>query len=247
MGQFPVHYLVKRRGASALGLALWLFMLVLLSCTSAPTPTARPTTDAQALLRQAASRMLALESLAFVLQHQAGSTELFPGVEMTRAAGVVDIPDAFSLTVEAQTAQPRAYLEFSAVSIGGRAYMTDVFTGRWRQVNVESLPVDLSRLGETLAEIVAAVESPQAVGAETMAGHKTVVIKGQIQSQQLSGLVPGAAQGYSVGLDLWVEESQGLVVQVLITGPVMSTDVPETARLLTLDAFDAPVDIAPPE
>jgi len=191
--------------------------------------------------------MMALESLAFVLEHQAGSTELFRGVEMTRAVGVVDIPDNFSLTVEAQTAQPRAYLEFSAISVGGRAYMTDVFTGRWRQVNVESLPVNLGRLGETLADIVAVVESPQAVGTEFLAGHKTVVIKGRIKSQQLSGLVPGAAQGYSVGLDLWVEESQGLVVQVLITGQVMSADVPEAARLLTFDAFDAPVDIAPPE
>ena len=187
--------------------------------------------------------MVALKSLSFVLEHQVGSTELFPGLEMTRAAGVVDIPDAFSLTVEAQTAQPRAYLEFSAIKVGGRAYMT----GRWRQVNIDSLPVNLGRLGETLADIVAAVESPRAVGAEILAGHKTVVIKGQIQSQQLKGLVPGAAQGYSVGLDLWVEESQGLVLQVLITGQVMSADVPEAARLLTFDAFDEPVDIAPPE
>jgi hypothetical protein len=191
--------------------------------------------------------MLALESLSFVLEHQAGSTRLFPGVEMTRATGVVDIPDGFSLTVEAQTAQPRAYIEFSAISVGGQAYMSDVFTGRWRQVSGRALPVNLGRLGETLAAIVEAVESPQRVGDETLDGERTAVIKGRIQSQELAGLVPGAAPGYSVGLDLWVEESQGLLVRVLISGQVMAADVPEAERLLTLNDFDAPVDIVAPD
>ena len=48
-------------------------------------------------------------------------------------------------------------------------------------------------------------------------------------------------------MDLWVEESRGLVVKALITGQVMAADAPEAARLLTFDDFDAPVDIVPPE
>ncbi|PKB79371.1 MAG: hypothetical protein BZY88_13630 [SAR202 cluster bacterium Io17-Chloro-G9] len=244
---FPASYCGRRIGGFVFWLSPWLVMLLMLSCSTPPAPTAQPTPDAQALLRKATSRMLALESLSFVLEHRAGSTELFPGVEMTRASGVVDIPDDFSVTVEAQSANPRAYIEFSAVSVGGRAYMTDFFTGRWRQVKVESLPVNLGRLGATLAGIIASVESSQAVGTEVLSGHETVVITGQIQSQVLAGLVPGAARGYNVGLELWVEESQGLLVQALITGQVMAADAPATARLLTFDGFDAPVDIAPPE
>jgi len=48
--------------------------------------------DAQALLREAAVRMMALEFLSFVLEHQTGSTELFPGVEMTRVGGGAEGP-----------------------------------------------------------------------------------------------------------------------------------------------------------
>ena len=226
-----------------------LLLLVSASCVSTPdsTVTQPPTQDAQALLRRAASRMLALESLSFVLEHQAGSTELFPGVGMTKATGVVDIPDKFSISLEAQMAKPRAYVELSAIRVGDRAYMTDLITGRWRQVELATVPVNLGNLGETLADIVAAVQSPESVGVETLAGYKTVRIRGQILSQELAQLIPRAAQGFNVGLDLWGEASQGLVVQALITGRVMATDVAEAARLLTFDGFDDPVDIGPPQ
>ena len=229
---------------------MWLtLLLVSASCVSTPDPavTSKPPPNAQALLRKATSRMLALESLSFVLEHQSGSTELFPGVEMTKAIGVVDIPDKFSISVEAQMARPRVYIELNAISVGDQAYMTDLITGRWRQVDLATLPVNLGNLGKTLANIAAAVQSPETVGGETLAGYKTARIRGQIQSQELAELIPGAALGFNVGLDLWVEESQGLLVQALITGQVMATDVPEAARLLTLDGFDAPVDIGPPQ
>ena len=68
-----------------------------------------------------------------------------------------------------------------------------------------------------------------------------------IQSEDLSGLVPGAGRGFRVDLDIWLDQAEGLLVQALITGKVVPTDIPDARRLLTLDEFDVPVDITPPE
>ena len=201
--------------------------------------------DAQLVLEQAVGQLLALESAAFNLEHLEGTTELFPGVLMTRAYGEVLIPDRFSVTVEAESQFPRSYIEISIITIEDTSYMTGIFSGRWNEVATESLPFNLSGLGQTLADIVTAVREPKAIRTERLKGVDTVHIKGVIASEDLSGLVPGAGEGFSVGLDLWLELN-GLLRQVHIVGRVIPTDDPDTLRQLTLDNINEPVSINPP-
>ena len=59
--------------------------------------------------------------------------------------------------------------------------------------------------------------------------------------------MPGADAGFDVTVDVWVEMPEGQVHQVLITGRVLATDVPDAERLLTLADFDLPVTIDLPE
>lgn len=201
--------------------------------------------DAQRAMEQAVDQLLALESAAFILEHLEGATELFPGVLMTKAYGEVLIPDRFRVTVEAESQFPRSYLEISIITIDDTSYMTGIFGGRWSEVSTESLPFNLSGLGQTLADIVSAVQQPRAVRAEKLNGVDTVHIRGEIASEDLSGLVPGAGEGFSVGLDLWLEEN-GLLRQVHIVGRVIPTDDVNTVRQLTLDNINLPVTINPP-
>ena len=216
-----------------------------------PTPTATPTPelplDAQGILERAADRMVDLHTASFVLEHLEGSTTLFPGIEMTRASGEVDLPDRYRVVVEAESATPQAYIEVTVVGGGGKVYMTDFFTGRWRRVPASSLPVGLSEFGGTLAGIIHVIETPEISGTESVSGVETLLIEGRVESKELAGLVPGAARGFEVGLRLWVELPDGLVHQVLISGQVLSTDTPETQRLLALKDFDIPVDIELPD
>lgn len=206
-------------------------------------------TDSDALdaMRLAVDRALKLKSAAFTLEHQEGTTELFPGLEMTKAYGLVDIPDRVSLTVEAQTVFPRSYVEISVITLEDAAYMTDILTGRWREVNTDSLPFNFSDLGRTLAGIIEAVESPEIIGADSVLGRSVYRISGRIRSEDLADLVPGAGTGFDVGLLLWLSRPDSLLVQVLITGQVMPTDQETAVRLLTLDDFDVPVNITAPK
>ena len=77
------------------------------------------------ILQEAAEQLLALESASFVLEHQTGTTRLFPGLEMSRASGAVELPDRAELKVEAELAAPRSYVEVNIVTIEDKAYMTN--------------------------------------------------------------------------------------------------------------------------
>ena len=201
--------------------------------------------DAQLAIEQAVDWLLSLESAAFNLEHLEGSTVLVPGVLMTKASGEVSVPDRFRVTVEAESEFPRSYIEISIITIENTSYMTNIFGGGWSQVPTESLPFNLSGLGKTLAEIVAAVQQPRAIHDERLNDVDTLYITGGIASQDLSGLVPGAGDDFPVILDLWLEKN-GLLRQVDIIGRVVPTDDADTVRRLTLDDINQPVDINPP-
>jgi hypothetical protein len=125
--------------------------------------------------------------------------------------------------------------------------MTNILSGRWNQISADSLPFNLSGLGQTLADIVEAVQGPMVIGEERRGDLDTLYIKGQITSEDLSELVPGAGQGFPVQLELWLDQSQGLLQQVHIIGRVVPTDEKNTVRQLILEDINQPVVIEPPD
>ena len=210
------------------------------------TPEDEVEVDPGPVLEQAVTQLLALESASFSLTHLKGSTALVPGVSMTMVSGEISIPDRFSVTVEARSEFPKSYLEISIVTIENTAYMTNIFGGGWNQISPDSLPFNLLRLGQTLAGIVDAMQSPRVLGEERLNGIDTLYIDGTIDSQDLAQLVPGAGEGFPVGLELWLDQSQGLLQRVRIVGRVVPTDDTDTVRELTLKDINQPVTIEVP-
>ena len=95
-------------------------------------------------------------------------------------------------------------------------------------------------------DIIEAVEVPSMAVPEELRGEDTYHIKGRIESQALEDLIPGAGEGLDVELDLWLEQSRSLLLQVLISGMVLPSDDADTVRVLTLDDINVPVEISPP-
>ena len=210
------------------------------------TPEDEREVDPGPVLEQAVTQLLALESASFSLNHLKGSTALVPGVSMTKVSGEISIPDRFSVTVEAQSEFPKSYLEISIVRIEDTAYMTSIFGGGWNQISPDSLPFNLFGLGQTLAGIMDAMQAPQVLGEERLNGIDTLYIGGAIDSQDLAQLVPGAGEGFPVGLELWLDQSRGLLQKVLIVGRVVPMDDTDTVRELTLRDINQPVNIEVP-
>ena len=126
--------------------------------------------DAEPVLLQAVEQLMGLESASFSLNHIKGSTDLMPGVLMTKISGEVSIPDRSRVTVEAQIEFPKSYVDIDIVRIQKTAFMTSIFGGDWNQVSAESLPFNLSGLGLTMAEIVEAIQNPKVLGEEHLNG-----------------------------------------------------------------------------
>ena len=228
--------------------ALVLLLAALLAACSqqpASTPAPSPTpVDPKAELRRTVERLLALESVSFVLDQTVGSTVLSPGIEMNRAYGTVIVPGKFDVTVEAQVAN--LYVELGMASIDGVSYMTNPITGQWAVVPAESIPINLLTIGSTLAGIVEAVQSPELLAKTALDGVDVYHIRGGILSEDLLELVPGADEGYPVRLEMWMEQANGTLRQATITGQVTDDDVPGAMRVLTLDNINQPATIEPP-
>jgi hypothetical protein len=226
---------------------LALLAIALAACSQQPaaTPLPPPTpVDPRAELRRTVERLLALESVSFVLDQTVGSTVLTPGIEMNRAYGSVVIPGKFDVTVEAQVGN--LYVELGMASVDGVSYMTNPITGQWAVVPAESIPINLLTLGSTLAGIVEAVQSPELLGKTTLDDVDVYHIRGGILSEDLQELVPNADDGYPVMLEMWMERESGTLRQATIAGRVTNDDVPDALRVLTLDAINRPVTIEPP-
>ena len=241
------------RWVGVAGLVLWLFGLlaVLVACstaapTAAPTSTPRPVDPREELLRTVET-LTALQSVSFDLEHLVGSTNLLPGVLMSRAYGEAVVPGKFDITVEGELLFPRSYLEIKMINIGGQAYMTNLTNGDWQEVSPDALPINLTDFGDTLARIVEDVQSPHLLGQGSLDGVDVYHIAGTIASEALKGLVPTAGIGFPVELQMWTERKNGMLRRALITGQVVATDVPDSERQLTLDRVNEPVTIEPPE
>jgi len=235
---------INRLSSAPVLAAFALFLAISIGCGNTPTPTAELNVDPEAILNQAIGQLNQLRYASFLLDQPQGTTELLPGLEMSRVYGVVANPDRFRFTVEARVSG--TYIETDMVVIADQAYMTNFFTGKWEEVGMELLPVNFADLGQTLSAILGSIQSPSLVGTESLAERPVYLVQGRVDSGDLSRLVPNAALGFDVMLELWLEQSSGLLLRVVITGQVISTDISDAVRVLSLDDIDVPVKITPP-
>ena len=214
-----------------------------------PPPTATPLPDPAAILERAAGRVAAAESLGFVLEHPAGATELAPGLLLLRAEGAANAPDKFRLTLELEASG--SFLELAVVGIGERAWMTSLFSGEWEAVAAAALPVRWDDAAAVFAAAIAAVESPQLAGSEPVEdredGYAAWVIRGQLPRSALAAALPGTMAEGSVAVTIWADQEERRLPRLRLDGPLAAGDLPEVARVLTLEELTPAAEIVAPE
>ena len=219
------------------------------TATPAPTPTPTPVPDPAAILARAADRIAAAESLAFALEHPAGSTQLSPGLLLTRAAGVANRPDRFQIKLELETAG--SFLELEVIGIGDRTWMTNLLSGEWESVPPAAVPLSFNNAGQVFADIIAAVENPQLAGTERVAdangGYNAWRIQGTLPGAALASALPGATlPDTAIPITVWADQAETRLPRVELSGPLVAGDLPEVTRLLTLELREPAAEIAAP-
>ena len=245
-------------GKGRLGILLMTALLLLLAaagCGGAagtvapePPPTATPLPDPAAILGRAAGRVAAAKSLGFVLEHPAGATELAPGLLLTRAEGAAKAPDKFRLTLELEASG--SFLELAVVGIGERAWMTNLFSGEWEAVSAAALPVRWEDAAAVFAAAIAAVESPELAGSEPVEdgedGYAAWVIRGMLPRAALAAALPGTLAEGSVAVTIWADQEERRLPRLRLDGPLVTGDLPEVARVLTLEELTPAAAIVAP-
>ena len=128
---------------------LALVCIFTLSCRSSSTSTSVPAqnftgTPIQAI-ELSSARMIALKTVSFTLAHEDGaSTELFPGIQMDRIEGRVQLPDSFDISVDgtfALTGGLGSYVNIGLVVVADQAFMSNPLTGEWNPIRLSPRPI----------------------------------------------------------------------------------------------------------
>ena len=196
------------------------------------------------VLHESADALLELETVSFVIGHEAGNIPLMTGVVANELSGVVDMPDELSVQIKGEVDVFRAYLEISVVRTEGIYYLTDPLTGDWRVVEESAVPFNLTSVAITIGDIMKAM-TDTAYSGDGYAGDP-IRITGKVLSQQLGGLIPFADEGHEVDLEVWIRKADSLLEEARIQGRVVDTDAESYVRILTLSDFNEPVHIEKP-
>ena len=217
--------------------------------TPAPTPTPTPIPDPAAILDRAAERVAAAESLAFALEHPAGSTQLSPGLLLTRASGVANQPDRFRIKLELETAG--SFVELEVIGIGDKTWMTNLFSGQWEAAPA-AVPVRFDNAGQGFADIIAGVENPQLAGTERVedgdgGSYDAWRIQGTMPGTALAAALPGTTlAAAAIPVTVWADRDETRLPRLELRGPLVAGDLPEVARVLTLELREPAAEIVAP-
>ena len=124
--------------------------------------------------------------------------------------------------------------------------MQDPFSGRWAQTEPSDLPFLFAGMSRSVADALTSVDTASLTDSGELGGAAVYSITGRVASEALAGLVPGAAVGNHLQLELQIGRDDGLVRTVRMRGVLLANDPPDMVRILRLSAFDVPVTVVRP-
>lgn len=241
---------ISRRSLIGSAAALGAFATVAPTWAQVATPAsqAEGDSDALAVLQAAGEKVLALETFAFSLETSAGSSTIFPGVDLVSVNGAVRRPIdlAATLSVKAFTQT----MEVSAVAVDGEFYVQDPLSGgSWQ--NLGSAPEIATMINPDWI-IMAAINLIQDA---TITSEKdgVVLIEGymdfsetldSVKDADLDQLKQFLASG-PVDVAFWVD-AENYLTTVELYGPIFASESADVEKRIELFDFDEPVDIEKP-
>ena len=213
--------------------------------TPKPTPTPTPLPDPRALLARASQQLSVEKYLDFTLEHPVGSTPLATGLMLVGAEGVASLPDRFHLSLDMEGSG--TVVKLDVIVAGEQAYMTNLFTGEWEPAPKEQIPFRFDFVTESVTALLAGIEEPTLVGESDLEDGPAWRIAGTGPTNTLAPLVPGVLPDSTIPVEVWLDRADGRLRQVRLTGPLVAGDLPDTVRVVRLEALEDAPQIVEPE
>lgn len=241
---------ISRRSMIANAVAFSTFASVAPTFAQSSTPAshAEGDSDAVAVLKEAASAVMALDTFKFSMETTAGSSTIFPGVELESVEGEVRRPMDVSatMTVKAFTQSMSA----SAVVVDGDVYVQNPLSGgAWE--NMGSAP-EISTMINPDWLLLAAINLIQDA-AITSEDDGITLVEGYVNLSETIGeldaegtqQVENFLASEPVDVAFWIDENN-LINAAELYGPIFANESPDVEKRIELSGFNEPVEIEAP-
>ena len=222
-------------------------MLFAVACQSAPTPTPTPAITAKDVRDRGAETLRNLSTVHFRVTHEEGGTDIGFSSTLTEAEGDGLFPDKAEFVAKATSALfGNAALELDIIQYGDTTHLRDRISMVWQALPAGTLAINFANINGSIADALASLRDLDLTDGGSVDGAQVHKLTGATGSPSLRGLVPGAPEGGTLRMEVWIGRGDYLVRKVRLTGPLVDADPPGIVRVLELSRFDEPVSIEPP-
>jgi len=199
---------------------------------------------AKDIVSRAASVMQAQKRFHFVFDEKNGPTST-SGVHLVFAEGDVAVPDRVKADVSGTLSG--VPLRTRLVVAGGKYYITDPFTGKWREVSISLNPVAFFDPAKGVLAVIKAATQLELVGSEEVDGVDTYHLKGKTTVGSITPLLGNPPGTRLVDLELWVDKKTDLLARLRLSGPVEEGDPAGAVRTIEASRYGVVVPIVAPQ
>ena len=210
-------------------------------CSGSDGETKPPVAD---IVARSTAAMQAQKRFHFVFDEQNGPKST-SGIHLVFAEGDIAVPDRVKADVSGTLAG--VPLRTRLVVAGGKYYITDPFTGKWREVSIDLNPVAFFDPAKGVLAVIKAATQLELVGSEEVDGVDAYHLQGKTTVGSITPLLGNPPGTRLVDLELWIDKETDRLVRLRLSGEVEDGDPENAVRTIELSRFGVVVPIAAPQ
>ena len=235
------------QGSAAAAVILAVATALLAVSCGGPEPTPTPSITAEDVRDSGAEALRNLSTVHFLVTHEEGGTDIGFSSTLTEAEGDGVFPDKAEFVAKATSALfGNAALELDIVQYGEITHLRDRISMVWQALPAGTLAINFTNINGSIADALASLSELDLTDGGSVDGAPVHKLTGTTPSTSMRGLVPGAPEGETLQMEVWIGRGDYLVRKVRLTGRLVEADTPDIVRVLELSRFDKPVTIEPP-
>ena len=196
------------------------------------------------IVARSTAAMEAQKRFHFVFDEKNGPKST-SGIHLVFAEGDIAVPDRVKADVSGTLAG--VPLRTRLVVAGGKYYITDPFTGKWREVSIDLNPVSFFDPAKGVLAVIKAATQLELVGSEEVDGVDTYHLRGKTTVGSITPLLGNPPGTRLVDLELWIDKETDRLVRLRLAGEVEDGDPANAERTIELSRFGVVVPIVAPQ
>ena len=193
----------------------------------------------------AATAMGNVESLHFNVDLGEFGLDILSGIRASSIEGDAVRPERVQAEIGVIFSGISVTLDYRA--IGDAQYVTSPLDRKaWQSLPGEPLAKSLLNPSDGVAMILSRLTDIELVGTESTSGVESHHLTARIPNAEVAGFFGSAPQDGVTDVALWIGVEDSLVRKLVLKGPSLEGDPPETERTIELSKYGEPVDIVAP-